>query len=119
MASTYTKLKLSSSTDGKQIKVGATGTPGTLLHTAVTGSTDYDEVWIYATNNHTASLNLTIEWGGTTSPDDLIQLAVPAKTGLYLIIPGLVLQNGNAIRAFAGSANLICISGWVNKITNT
>ena len=112
-------MKLSASTDGKQIKVAATATAGTTIHTAVTGTTDYDEIWIYATNNHTSAVNLTIEWGGTTSVDDLIQLSVPSKTGLYLIIPGLVLQNGAVVRAFAGTTNVICISGWVNRITNT
>lgn len=114
---TFSKTKLSGSTDGKQIKVVATSTPGTTIHTGVSGTTDYDEVWIYVTNNHSVALNLTIEWGGTTSPDDLIQMSIPALTGLYLLIPGLVIQNGGIIRAFAGSANLISVSGWVNRIT--
>lgn len=113
---TFTKTKLSGSTDGRQIKVVATTTPGTTIHTGVSGTSDYDEVWIYATNNHTSTLNLTIEWGGTTSPDDLIQMSIPAKTGLYLLIPGLVVQNGVVIKAYAASANLISVSGWVNRI---
>jgi len=114
----YSKLKLSGSTDGKQIKIAATATPGTTIHTAVTGTTNYDEAWIYVTNNHTASVNLTIEWGGAGAPDDLIQMAIPAKTGLYLLIPGLVLQNGLDIKAFASVTNVICISGFVNRITS-
>lgn len=114
---TFSKIKLSGSTDGKQIKIGAITTPGTTVHTGVSGTTDYDEVWIYATNNHTSSLALTIEWGGTVSPDDLIQMSIPAKTGLYLLIPGLVIQNGGVIRAYAGTTNLISVSGWVNRIT--
>ena len=113
----YSKLKLSGSTDGKQIKIAATATPGTTIHTAVTGTTNFDEVWIYVTNNHTAAVVLTIEWGGNASPDDLIQMSIPAKTGLYLIIPGLVLNNGSIVKAFAGSANVLSISGWVNRIT--
>lgn len=113
---TFTKTKLSGSTDGRQIKVVATTTPGTTIHTGVSGTSDYDEVWIYATNNHTSALNLTIEWGGTTSPDDLIQMSIPAKTGLYLLIPGLVVQNGVVIKAYSASANLISVSGWVNRI---
>ena len=113
----FSKLKLSGSTDGKQIKVAATATPGTTIHTAVTGTTNFDEVWIYVTNNHAAAVILTIEWGGNASPDDLIQMSIPAKTGLYLIIPGLVLNNGSIVKAFAGSANVLSISGWVNRIT--
>jgi len=113
----YSKTKLSGSTDGKQILVAATGTPGTTIHTAVSGSTNYDEVWIYVTNNHTSTVTLTIEWGGTTNPNDLIQQGIPSKTGLYLIVPGLILQNSNVVKAFAGTANVLSISGWVNSIT--
>lgn len=113
----YSKLKLSGSANGRQIKIAAVATPGTLIHTAVTGIADMDEIWLYATNNHTASLALTIEFGGTTSPDDLIQMSIPSKTGLFLIVPGFLLNNSLVVRAFAQTANLICISGWVNRIT--
>lgn len=115
---TYAKMKLSGSTNGKGIKVGAVATPGTLIHTAVAGTVDMDEVWLYVTNNHTAQLSLTLEYGGVASPDDLIQLAVPSKTGLYLIVPGFVLQNGLVVRAYAQTANLLIIHGWVNRILN-
>lgn len=114
--STFSKIALSGSTNGKQILVAATSTPGTTIHTAVAGATDFDEIWIYATNNHTTSVNLTLEWGGTTSPNDLIQMAIPSKTGLYLLVPGLVLQNGLIVRAFAGVTNVVSVSGWVNRI---
>lgn len=114
---TYTKQKLSGSTNGRPIKVAAIASPGTLIHTAVAGIVDYDEIWLYVTNNHTAALTLTIQWGGTTSPDDLKQMSIPSKTGDYLIVPGHVLQNGLIVRAFAQTANLLCISGWINRIT--
>lgn len=113
----YTKLRLSGSVNGRQIKVGATSTPGTLIHTVTASLVDQHEVWLYATNNHTADLALTIELGGTTSPDDLIQMSIPSKEGLFLIVPGHVLNNGVVIRAFAQTANLICISGWANLIS--
>lgn len=115
--STFTKLKLSGSTDGKQIKIVATGTPGTTIHTAVVGVSDYDEIWLWATNNHTSAVNLTIEFGGVASPDDLIQLSVPSKSGLYLVIPGWVLQNSQVVKAFAATANVICIGGFVNRVS--
>jgi len=112
----YQKLKLSGSTNGRPIKIGAIATPGTILHTAVAGVTSMDEIWLYVTNNHTAALALTIEWGGVTSPDDVIQMSIPSKTGLYLIIPGLLLNNALVVRAFAQTTNLLSISGWVNRI---
>ncbi len=114
---TYTKAILSGSTDGKQILVTATTSAGTTIHTAVSGTTNIDEVWLYATNNDASAVNLTILWGGSTSPNDYIQMSIPSKTGLYLIVPGLILQNSNVIKAFAGTGSVISISGWVNKIT--
>lgn len=113
----YEKLRLSGSTNGRPIKIAANSTPGTLLHTAVSGINNQDEVWLYATNNHTANLELTLELGGVTVPDDLVKFSVPFKSGLYLVIPGFVFNNSVVIRAFAATANLISVSGWVNRIT--
>ena len=117
---TYTKVKLSGSTDGRAIKVAATATPGTTIHTGDSTATTYDEVWLYAVNTSASSVKLTIEWGGTTSPDDLIELTIAAESGLVLVAPGLLIK-GNAtplvIRAFAATADVITIHGYVNQIT--
>lgn len=115
--STFTKQKLSGSTNGKQIKVVATSTPGTTIHTAVAGATSWDEAWIYAINTDTVDRILTIEWGEATAPDGNIIVTVPAKAGLLLVVPGLILQNALVIKAFAAAANVVCISGFVNRIT--
>lgn len=98
----------------------ATATAGTTIHTAVAGTTagTFDEVWLYATNNHTANVNLTIEFGSATAPNDNIQLSIPNKTGIYLVVPGLILQNGATVKAFASVASVISIQGWVNAITD-
>jgi len=111
------KDKLSGSTDGKGIKVAATSTPGTTIHTSVAGTTNFDEVWIWAFNAHTAAVELTIEWGGTTDPDNILVKTIPKDDGLFLVIPGLLLQNGGVIKAFAGSGNVIVIYGYVNELT--
>jgi hypothetical protein len=117
---TAVKRKLSGSTDGKAIKVAATGTTGTTIHTAVAGTTagTFDEIWLWAFNSHTANVNLTIEFGGTSAPDQNIVVAIPYKSGLMLVIPGLILQNGAVVTAFAGTTNVITISGFVNSITD-
>ena len=114
---TYEKRILSGSTNGKAIKVAATATAGTLIHTAVAGTSDIDEVWIYAQNTSGSSVTLVMEWGGVAAPDDLIELTVLPEAGLVTVIPGLLLNNGLVIRAFAGSANVINIQGFVNRIT--
>ena len=117
---TFSKQILSGSTDGKAIKVAATATAGTTIHTGSSTATTLDEVWIYAVNTSASDVKLTIEWGGVASPDDHIEYTVKAENGLYLIVPGLIL-NGNAtplvVRAFAATANVITLSGYVNRIT--
>ena len=117
---TFSKIALSGSTDGRMIKVAQTATAGTTIHTGSATATTYDEIWLYAVNSDTTARKLTIEWGGTSSPDDLIELTVVAESGLVLVIPGLVIK-GNAtplvIRAFCASANVVNIAGYVNRIT--
>jgi hypothetical protein len=94
---TYSKVKLSGSTDGRGVKV-----------------------WLYAVNTSASSVKLTIEWGGTTSPDDLLELTVLPEAGLVTVVPGLVIR-GNAtplvVRAFAATADVVVIHGFVNQIT--
>lgn len=117
---TFSKQILSGSTDGKQILVAATATAGTTIHTGSSTATTLDEVWIYAVNTSASDVKLTIEWGGTTSPNDHIEYTVKAENGLYLIVPGLIIK-GNAtplvVRAFAATTNVIALSGYVNRIT--
>lgn len=112
---TYSKLKLSGSTDGRMVKVAATGTPGTTIHTA--HATDLDEIWLYAVNSDATARKLTIEFGGTTSPDDTIEITIQPEAGLAVVVPGLILTNSTVVRAFAASANLVLIAGFVNRIT--
>jgi hypothetical protein len=117
---TFEKQKLSASTDGRAIKVAATSTAGTLIHEGSATATTYDEVWLYAQNTDTIARKLTIEWGGVSAPDDLIEITIPAESGLTLVVPGLVLK-GNAteleVRAFAATTNVVTIHGYVNRIS--
>lgn len=114
----FNKNKLSGSTDGRMIKVAATSTPGTTIHTAVSGTTanTWDEIWLWAVNSDTTARKLTIEFGGTTSPDDTIELTIPAESGLFLVVPGWVLQNGSVVKAFCATTNVVMIGGYVNEI---
>jgi hypothetical protein len=117
---TFTKQELSGSTDGRGIKVTGTATGASVtVHTAQSGTGDnnYDEVHIYANNSHTAAILLTVEWGGATDPDDLIEVSIPAQQGLMLVIPGLVIQNSLVVKAWASVANQVCLFGYVNKVT--
>jgi len=116
---TFTKSILSGSTDGRAIKIVATSTPGTTIHTGPSSASEFDEIWLYAMNTDTSARKLTVEWGGTASPDDLIEITLLAESGLVLIAPGLLLK-GNAtpllVRAFAASANVVTMHGYANRI---
>ena len=82
---TFSKTILSGSTDGRGIKVAATATAGTTVHTGSSTPTTLDEIWLYAVNTSATDVKLTVEWGGVSSPDDHIEYTVKAENGLYLI----------------------------------
>mgnify|MGYP001208819738 FL=1 len=117
---TFSKELLSASTDGRAIKVAATATAGTLIHTGSTTATTIDEVWLYAMNTDSSDRKLTMEWGGVSSPDDLIEITIGTEAGLVLVAPGLLIKGNSTallVRAFAASANVITLHGYVNRIT--
>jgi hypothetical protein len=119
---TFTKQILSGSTQGRAIKVAATtsGSAGTTIHTTGTSASVIDEVWLYATNSSSSSVVLTIQWGGVTAVDNEIKLTIPANAGLTLVVPGLPITGtgsaGNTVAAYAGTANVITISGYAHRI---
>jgi len=95
----------SAATDLRPIHVTATTSPGTTLHTSVTGTTDFDVVKIIATNNDTADRTLYLQLGGTSSSD-------LRKVGLAPGIPTTVVDcehfhNGTIIKAYASVTDVI------------
>jgi hypothetical protein len=117
---TFSKTILSGSTDGKAVLVAQTATAGTLVHTGPTNTAHLHEIWLYAVNTSATGVKLTVEWGDATSPASHIELTVAAEAGLTLVAPGLLIK-GNAtaltVRAFAATANVVTIHGFVNTIS--
>ena len=120
---TFSKLALQpagTTGTGLAIKVAATATAGTAIHTASSTGTTIDEIWLYAVNTSASSVKLTIEWGQADAPDGNIELTVLPEAGIVTVVPGFLLQ-GNAtpkvVKAFADTANVICMHGFVNRIT--
>ena len=110
-------ILLSGSTSGRQIKVVATATPGTLLHTSVAGTTSFDEQWLYAVNTSAATVTLTLELGGVTAPDDQVIVQIPPSIGPVNVLAGIRLNGAVVVRAFASVANVVDIHGNVNRYT--
>lgn len=121
MANATALIPFSNSLQGKPIKVAATGTAGTAIHTTGISATVIDRIYLFAFNSDTVDRTLTIEFGGVTAPDQNIVTTVPFKTGLLLIIDGLPLLGNGAvgltIGAFASSANVVTVSGYVLRVT--
>lgn len=93
---------------------------GTTIHATGTSSSVLDEVWLYAYNSDTASRLLVIQYGAATFVDDDIRLTIPPQSGLTLVVAGLLLRGTGAaastISAYASVANVVTITGYVNRI---
>lgn len=113
---TMSKLMLSESPDGDGILV-TTAAPidgsDTLIHTAVSGTTDKDLVTLYAYNDDTVQRVLHVKWGdGSVS----IKQAIQPQQGLTLIAADLPISDGNTIEASASATSKIVVFGSVNRV---
>ena len=119
---TFSKIALSGTANGLGLLInsGSSGVAGPTIHTGSTTASTIDEVWLYAVNYDTTDRKLTIQYGGVTAGTNEIEYTVKAENGLYLVVPGLVLQ-GNAtaklITAYAATNTSIVVYGYVNRIT--
>lgn len=116
MATTVSRIPLSGSTDGRGVKVAATSSAGTTIHTATSSASDCDVITLYAYNSSASAVTLTVQWGGTTSVDDDIKLSIPSLSGLTLVAPDLVLRNSLIVKAYAGTTNVVTIHGFANRV---
>jgi hypothetical protein len=113
----YSGGPLSGSTNGRPIPIAATGTPGTLLHTAVAGATAFDELYIWVSNVTAVAATLTLEFGGVSDPGDhLVKgYSIPANSPAIPIALGQMAQGGVAIRAFSGTASALNATGFYRR----
>lgn len=112
----YKKRALSASTDGRAIKVIATGTPGTAIHTTLASpaANEWDELFLFAVNVTATEVELTLYWGAETG-DDRVILMIPPKSGLIPVISGLLLHNSGQVTAIASTTNALLLYGWVHR----
>jgi hypothetical protein len=115
---TITRQLLSGSTNGKAIKIAATATAGTTVHTAVSGTTSFDEVYLWLTNTDTSARTVTVEYGTVTAPDGHVvdTYSLPNNSLPIPILTGQVLQNSLVIGVYASVTNVILATGYVNRI---
>ena len=111
----YTVVTPSGSTNGKNVKVTGTNT-GTAVTFHTADATAQDEVTLFAANTSATDVILTVEAGGTTSPDDHIKKTIPANS-VVLVIPGVRYTGSVVIKAFAATGDVINLFGNVNRVT--
>ena len=114
-----TKVHLSGSVNGLGIKpTGGTASANAVtVHTAVGGTTDFDEIWLWGTNHSTSAVAVTIEWGvADTTVDGDIVVTIPPQSGLIQLIPGLILNNAKVVKVYASVVDDVLLFGFVNRI---
>jgi hypothetical protein len=114
---TYSKLKLSGSTDWKGIKVTTVGPidgSDTTIHTA--HATAIDLITLEAVNQDTVEHILYLGWGGSTLPDNAITLTIPPLSGFVPIAFDKGLTNSLVVVASAEAANVIMLYGSVKRV---
>lgn len=118
--SNFTALIPSGSTDGRPIKVVATSTPGTTVHTATSaaGMESVDEVFVWAVNTRANGIFGTLHIGTVTDDEQSINFRVPGGyAGPTLILPGVRLRNGVVLTATASVANRVNLIVNVNRVS--
>lgn len=118
---TMTQTFLSGSDAGEGILVTTAapldGTDTTIHAVGSVSAGEYDEVIIYATNNDTVAKYLQIGFGDDEAKD-IIQATLPAKSGLAVIVPDMILGSGKTVTASAETASVIVVHGKVIQVRN-
>ena len=115
---TYSKQYLTGgAADGTGIKLAVDSGTYTTVHTTSGTASNIDEIWLYASNTDTSDIKVTLKFGGTDDPDDIIEVTVGAEAGLVLLVPGLILKGGSLVLlGAAATASKVSVFGYVNRI---
>ena len=114
----WSRLPLSGSVNGRPIAILSTASPGTTIHTVSTATAVKDSVYGWTWNQATTNSILTIEWGGTSTLDQMV-LTIPAQDGAYAVLPGMTLIGATdiVVRGFATATNRLFFGGYADRAT--
>ncbi len=117
----YTAMTLSAATAGGIIKVTATATPGTTIHTATSSdmAEGCDEVYLWCGSTSTSTVNATLHIAQIAAEQDrTINVRVPAAyNGPIMVLAGHRVCDGVVITATASVADRVNLWGNVNRIS--
>jgi len=109
---TFSKELLSETTNGEAFDISATSSPGTAIHTAVSGSGFLDEIWLWFSNRTDNLIIVTVEFGGTNEANRIVETLEPRKS--FLIVPGIPLTSGAEVKAYIDTGSVTCY-GYANR----
>jgi len=113
------RRNLSGSPTGVGIKVTSTSSAVTVhTHNEKTDpsypgvKSMFDEVHLWALNSHSSSVTVTLRWGGSTDPDNLLPVAV--QSGSFLkVVAGMHIAGDLTVSSVASVADKIVLYGYV------
>lgn len=122
---TFSIIPFSASTDFKGIKITTTASAGDTLHTAQASATLQDHMTLAICNTDTVDRPYTVQFGGTTSPDDKITGMVPSGMTVT-IFEKKPIRNALLVKCFSGTitvggvaltgaANVLVAHGWIQR----
>jgi hypothetical protein len=117
MARLFSKIFLSGDDgDGAgHLVSGTASTAMTTIHTAVTDTAGFDEVYVWMSNFATADRLMTINMAGGNK----FSMTIPPLDGLHLVVPGLPVRNAKVMSAFATVADEVLFMGYAHRATAT
>lgn len=113
----FTKIALTGGADFVPIVVTQTAiASGDTVHTAGAVLPAFDELYIYATNTDTSQRALTLAYGGTADPTNMICKTLPlaplSGPTLVAIVNG---TNGKVLKAACDVASKVVLTGFCNR----
>ena len=120
MAVNYTAMTLSAATNGAPIRVVATATTGTTIHTATSSDMPEgcDEVYLWAGNITASPVNGSLYFSSDGTGNKQINFRVPAAfNGPVAVLAGHRVCDGVVISATASVAEAILLWGNVNRMS--
>lgn len=104
-------LQNASSINGMGVKIVATSSPGTAVHTCQSGTDYFDTIWLFAVNRNAGTVGVVVQYGDTAT-ENSFGVSIPPNNAPIMILQGLRLNNGKIVYVYATAANDVTILGF-------
>ena len=113
---TFSKEFMSTGGGGEQFLITETAfADAETVHTVPASVKDIVEIW--ASNQDSLAVDLSLLWGGSSATENLITVNIPPGEGLTCIIPGLTLDAAKVVKVWAGTTLKVSVFVEIKRIT--